>query len=181
MSNKQVIEFTVNCTPQQHEKAWFCVQYRCGILRFWPLVFLTALFLIGAAAYPFQEIQNDTFFRKETLVYCIGCILPIVYFIIAIQYVNKRRRFYLRKYMSLGEQTITVYARSLSMMSKQFFTDVPFADYNFFVEKKEFFLLIKDTHRYLVIPKSDIPAKQIKEVKNRLKYASWIYRLFHKG
>ena len=34
---------------------------------------------------------------------------------------------------------------------------------------------------YLVIPKSDIPAEQIKEVKKRLKNASWIYRLFHKG
>ena len=181
MNNKQKYEFTVNCTPQQHEKAWFCVQYRRGILSFWPLVFFIALFFIGSAAYLLLVKQNNDLLWLKMLFCGIGVFLPIVYFLIVIPYVNKRRRYYLEKYMLAGERTITVYAHSLSITSKMIFTDVPFADCTCFVEKKDFFLLIKDRRGYLVIPKSDIPAEQIKEIKKRLKNASWIYRLFHKG
>ncbi len=181
MKRKHKIEFSVSCTAKEHEKAWFTVQYRCGVLQFWWLVFLVSLLLIASAACMlFTKQTTDLFWTA--IAFCGAAIaLPFVYFSIVIPHVNKRRRHYLEKYMAIGERTLSVFSHSISITSQMVSTDIPFSDCKYFLEKKDFFLLIQNRRGYLIIPKRDVPEKEMKELKKRLKRGSAWYRLFHRG
>ncbi len=181
MKTKHKIEFSVSCTAEEHEKAWFTVQYRCGVLQFWWVVFFLSLSLIGAASYMLLFKQQTDLFLLAIAFCALSILLPIVYFPIVIPHVNKRRRHYLEKYMATGERTLTVFSHSISVSSKIVSTDIPFSDCKFFVEKKDFFLLIESRRSYLIIPKREIPEHEMKELKKRLKRGSLWYRLFHRG
>lgn len=181
MNTKHKIEFAVNCTPKEHEKAWFTVQYRSGILKFWLLVFLSSLFFIGAAAYTLLHKKAEDLFWLATAFCLLSIVLPIVYFTFVILRVNQRRHYYQQKYMAIGERMITVFSHSVSVTSEILSTDIPFSDCQYLVEKKEYYIVIQDRRSYLVIPKRDIPEGKEKEVKRRLKRASATYRIFHKG
>ena len=181
MNKKQTIEFITDCTPQQHEKAWFCVQYRCGILQFWPLIFLTSLFMIGVVVTALQTKATAELLWLIVLFSSLAVALPFVYFLIVIPYVNQRRRYYLEKYMAVGSREITVYSHSLSVKSQLVSTDIPFSDCKFLINKREFFVLVQNRRGYLIIPKNDVPQGQLKELKKRLKKGSAWYRVFHRG
>ncbi len=181
MNRKHKIELVCNCTPQEHEKAWFTVQYRCGILRFWPFVFLASLLLIGNVAYMLLTKHIETKFWSVILFSCMAIAIPLVYFSMVIPYVNKRRHYYLEKYMTIGERTLTVFSHSISIGSKIVSSDIPFSDCKFFLDKKDYLLLIQNRRSYLIIPKRDVPEKEMQELKKRLKRGSVWYRAFHRG
>lgn len=181
MNKKHKIEFSVNCTPAQHEKAWFCVQYRCGVLQFWILVLLVSLLMIGAAAHTLLTKQTDDLLWLVILFFSATIVLPIVYFSKVIPHVNKRRRYYLQKYMAIGQREVTVFSHSISVTSQLVSTDIPFSDCKFFLDKKDFFLLIQNRRGYLIIPKADVPQGEMQELKKRLKRGSLWYRVFHRG
>lgn len=181
MKRKHKIEFSVSCTAEEHEKAWFTVQYRCGVLQFWWLVFLISLLFIAAAAYMLLAKQTTDLFGMIFLFCGMAIGLPIVYFSIVIPHVNKRRRHYLEKYMAIGERTLSVFSHSISVSSQIVSTDLPFSDCRYFLEKKDFFLLIKHRRSYLIIPKRDVPENEMQELKTRLKRGSLWYRVFHRG
>ncbi len=175
---KHKIEFTVACTEQEHKKAWFTVQFRCGILQFWWIVFLVSLLFLSSAYMLFSKQAMDLLLVG--IAFCVLAIgLPVVYFTIAILNVKKRRRHYLDKYMAIGERTLTVFSHSISITSKMVSTDIPFSDCIFFIEKKDFFILVQSRRGYLIIPKRDVPINEMDELKKRLKHGSLWYRLTH--
>ena len=181
MSTKHKIKFSVFCTPEEHQKAWFTVQFRCGLLQFWWIILLSSVVLLGVTVNILLTEQI-----KDMLVWLIvfaslSFLIPVVYFSIVIPHVNKRRRHYLEKYMSIGERELIVFSHSISVASKMVSTDIPFSDCIFFLEKKEYFILIQNRRGYLIIPKRDIPQGEEEEVRERLKHGSLMYRLLHRG
>lgn len=181
MNRKHKIEFTVSCTEKEHEKAWFAVQFACGILRFWPLIFLFSLFLYTAAVYAVM-IKGEPITNPLVVILCICAIcIPIVYFIPCILRVNKRRRYYNRKYLSVGEKELTVFGHSVAVKSKLVSSDMPFRNCKRLIRRKDFYVLVQTRRTYLIIPKRQIPVGEEKELKERLKLCSAAYRLFHRG
>jgi len=179
VEKKHKIELSVQCTEKEHEEAWFIVQYRCGILRFWPLVFVAALLFVAAASYAFHVKKA---YELLAAGFCILSVtLPVVYFWYSILYVNKRRRHYLQKYMSVGERKLLVFEHSVSIKSDCVSTDIPFEDCVYLVEKKTYFLLIQNRRGYLIIPKRDVPCGEMDVLRKRLKRCSAVYRVFHRG
>ena len=151
--------FDISCTEQEYRKAYRIVQWRTGVLCFWPLAVLFSAFSF-ATGWMLRHTQTP-FPWTILLFWGLGFAVPVGYLIYGRLYTRKRIWHYWHFYQKNGAvKKFCVYSDSFLLMTDSFRMKFYIADCRCMVERRDFYLLIENPKCFVVIPKRDVPPEK---------------------
>lgn len=151
--------FHISCTEKEYKKAYRMVQWRMGVLRYWPVVVMFSLlsFVTG-----FYLLQMQTPFLWATLLFWgVAFLLLVGYIVYGQLYIKKRIRHYWHFYREFGPtKELSLHQRGFLLFTDSFRMPFDFVDCRWLIDRKDFYLLIENEKCFLLIPKRDVPPEK---------------------
>lgn len=154
-------EITVELSPEEYERAALLHARRVGRLRTLPVVLVAAVLLLAAGLYAVRFYQSTPLSLLPAAVFLLlSALLPLFYFTREPAAVKKAAQAdYMAFSALLCPMSVTLYedevlTRSAYLEMRDYYALMPQL-----LETKELLLLIKDSDRFLAIPKRCLPEK----------------------
>lgn len=155
-------EITVELSPEEYEQAALLHARRVGRLRTLPFVLGATVLLLAAGLYAVRFYQNTPFSLLPAAVFLLlSVLLPLLYFTREPAAVKKAAQTDYTAFSALlCPMTVTLYedealTRSAQLEMRDYYALMPQL-----LETKELLLLIKDSDRFLAIPKRCLPKEK---------------------
>ncbi len=159
-----VFETTIN--EKQYKSAYWSAAWKAGALRLWPMTLLLDALIAFIYSQVVLALEYDFVNQYTALVAIVMVGIPVGYLIYGIHHVKKRIRYYWRAYRQQGvTRKMSIHRTSVVVDTEAFCSQIPFADCECIVVKKDVYVLVQSGKSFIIIAKKDIPKKYQGSVK----------------